>query len=318
MIQTAKKILAHAIKLTKGEAGLLIYDKTTCDIAEAFRTAASELDLSLTMRKIELTGRHGLDPDAETVEMIRNHNVIICPTYYSLTHCAALTEARARGARGATLPGITNSLFMHSFADAAQILRDGTTASNAITGHHEIEVTTDAGTAVTFTVGRSRVEFDTGVLSEPGQIGNIPFGEAYTSPDLGTMEGIIAVDGSIGSFDDWTPENATACDCIIHMKKGRAVRFSGTRAKALEKALEAAGDSAFNAAEFGIGTNAEMKISGNLLGDEKLKGSIHIAFGNNKSFGGENLSTVHIDVSILAPTVKIDGKTVIFKGFWIF
>ena len=173
MIQTAKKILAHAIKLTKGEAGLLIYDKTTCDIAEAFRTAASELDLSLTMRKIELTGRHGLDPDAETVEMIRNHNVIICPTYYSLTHCAALTEARARGARGATLPGITNSLFMHSFADAAQILRDGTTASNAITGHHEIEVTTDAGTAVTFTVGRSRVEFDTGVLSEPGQIGNI-------------------------------------------------------------------------------------------------------------------------------------------------
>ena len=76
------------------------------------------------------------------------------------------------------------------------------------------------------------------------------------------------------------------------MKKGRAVRFSGTRAKALEKALEAAGDSAFNAAEFGIGTNAEMKISGNLLGDEKLKGSIHIAFGNNKSFGGENLSTV--------------------------
>lgn len=315
MIQTAKTILADMIELKENENALLIYDKTTENIASAFESAAKENNFNLVLRKIELTERHGADPDPETVAMIPSFNAVICPTFYSLTHCAALTDARARGIRGATLPGITDELFMYAKADSEQLTRDGEMISEVIKGHHEVTVVTDSGTAIRFEIGKSPVHFDTGKLNTAGHIGNIPCGEVFTSPDLGTMTGLIVIDGSIGSFEDWTVDSEP---CYVHMKNGRAVMFSGDRGKAFEKVLEPAGESAFVACEFGIGTSSSMRLTGNLLGDEKLKGTIHIAFGNNKSFGGENLSTVHIDVMILNPTVTIDGRVVMYKGFWRF
>lgn len=39
-------------------------------------------------------------------------------------------------------------------------------------------------------------------------------------------------------------------------------------------------------AEFGIGTNYKAKLVGLILEDEKVFGTIHIAFGNNLSMGG--------------------------------
>jgi leucyl aminopeptidase (aminopeptidase T) len=78
--------------------------------------------------------------------------------------------------------------------------------------------------------------------------------------------------------------------------------------------LDAGGASGRVLAELGIGTNPAATLSGNILEDEKVIGTAHVAFGTNISFGGANASTVHIDGMLLEPTVELDGRSLVSDG----
>jgi aminopeptidase len=70
-----------------------------------------------------------------------------------------------------------------------------------------------------------------------------------------------------------------------------------------------------NLAELGIGFNPSIrKAIGYVLTDEKVIGTVHLAFGANNTFGGTSESTMHWDF-VTAPGVnidveRVDGKTV--------
>lgn len=55
-------------------------------------------------------------------------------------------------------------------------------------------------------------------------------------------------------------------------------------------------------------------LSGNPLEDEKALGTVHIAIGDNKSFGGKVEASVHLDGIMKNPILVIDGRTVIKNG----
>ena len=61
-------------------------------------------------------------------------------------------------------------------------------------------------------------------------------------------------------------------------------------------------------AELGIGFNPKIKKAiGYVLTDEKVSGTVHLAFGHNKSFGGRSDSVMHWDF-VSAPGVNVDVK----------
>jgi len=61
----------------------------------------------------------------------------------------------------------------------------------------------------------------------------------------------------------------------------------------------------YNVAELGIGCNPEItRAIGYILTDEKIIGSVHLAFGFNKSFGGTSASQMHWDF-VTAPKANI-------------
>jgi len=61
----------------------------------------------------------------------------------------------------------------------------------------------------------------------------------------------------------------------------------------------------YNVAELGIGCNPVItKAIGYILTDEKINGSVHVAFGSNKSFGGTSASQLHWDF-VTAPKANI-------------
>ncbi|MDQ3940934.1 MAG: aminopeptidase, partial [Actinomycetota bacterium] len=62
------------------------------------------------------------------------------------------------------------------------------------------------------------------------------------------------------------------------------------------------------------GTNDAARLVGNTLEDEKILGTIHIAFGDNHSFGGVIRVSSHHDGIVLSPTVEIDGRVLMTKG----
>jgi leucyl aminopeptidase (aminopeptidase T) len=99
----------------------------------------------------------------------------------------------------------------------------------------------------------------------------------------------------------------------LRIENGLLVAAEGDAGAAL---LELLGETTAsrNLAEFGIGTNDKARITGVILEDEKKVGTIHIAFGDNSTFGGTVQAGVHIDTVINAPQVTVGSAQILTGG----
>ena len=100
----------------------------------------------------------------------------------------------------------------------------------------------------------------------------------------------------------------------VTLAGGRATEAEGEAAKWLLDTLDAGGPTGRLIAELGIGTNPRAALTGNILEDEKAVGTAHLTFGTSASFGGANLSNVHIDGVVVRPTIELDGRPLIRVG----
>jgi leucyl aminopeptidase (aminopeptidase T) len=78
--------------------------------------------------------------------------------------------------------------------------------------------------------------------------------------------------------------------------------------------LTAHGEDGTNVAELGIGTNEKATVTGNILEDEKILGTAHVAFGASAAIGGTVQVPVHLDVVVIKPTVELDGEPIVRDG----
>jgi len=101
----------------------------------------------------------------------------------------------------------------------------------------------------------------------------------------------------------------------ILVKDGFATDITGgAEAKRLVELLEPHGKDGRNVAEFGVGTNDKAILTGLILEDEKVMGTIHIAFGDNKSMGGTVRVASHLDGLVKKPTVWFDDRKMMEGG----
>jgi leucyl aminopeptidase (aminopeptidase T) len=152
---------------------------------------------------------------------------------------------------------------------------------------------------------------DIGLIHKPGDFGNLPAGEAALAPVEGSTSGTLVIDNMV----DTAMGLSITQPLKVAVKDGRARSFVGPDAAKLKSILEAADKNAYNIAELGIGTNPKARLIGNLLEDEKVLGTVHIAVGDNTSFtGGHTRSNIHLDGILLQPTVKIDKRLLMQNG----
>ena len=78
--------------------------------------------------------------------------------------------------------------------------------------------------------------------------------------------------------------------------------------------LATAGHDGTNVAELGIGTNEKAILSGEILEDEKLLGTVHVAFGASAAIGGTVQVPVHLDCLVMKPDVAVDDEPVVRDG----
>lgn len=162
------------------------------------------------------------------------------------------------------------------------------------------------GLSLSFSIeGRDGV-LSTGLYLNPGESGNLPSGEAYIAPMEGTAAGQIKVDGSIAGI------GALNSPMVLTVEQGRLISAEGESGDRLLDML-GAGDGRL-LGEFGIGTNNKARITGVVLEDEKVYGTIHVAFGSNNTFGGVVAAGVHIDAVVMKPDVYIDDKLIMRAG----
>ena len=101
----------------------------------------------------------------------------------------------------------------------------------------------------------------------------------------------------------------------VVIRDGKLQKIEGDKDGKLEVLL--ANERNATVGELGIGTNEAAILNGIILEDEKVYGTVHIAFGTNTSFGGVNKADCHMDGIILEPTLYFDDKLIIDKGKFV-
>ncbi|GAB1349756.1 aminopeptidase [Ignavibacteriales bacterium] len=260
------------------------------------------------MQPLEVNGQ---EPPSAIAELMRQFDVVLCPTLRSLTHTQARRDASATGARVATFPGITKDVMIRGLnADYKRIAERSLNLKAVLDKGKHVRVTSAKGTDISFSIEGRDAYASKGLFHAKGESGNLPTGETFLAPLEGTAEGVFIVDGSfagVGLMKDH--------DITLTVKSGFVTSVEGDEnAKQLSEILAKVGGDAYNIAEFGIGTNDSAQLSGLILEDEKVMGTIHIAVGDNMGFGGKVKVPLHLDGVVKDPDVYLDGELIMRQG----
>lgn len=312
LLEASKTILQSIMGAKKGEKVLIIVDETTEEIGQALWEAGISLSTEALLVKMKEREYHADEPPQPIAEAMLNSDVIIVPTAKSLSHTNARREATKRGARIATMPGMTKEIVCRSISPNVDEIKERTEKIVAVLSEADnVRITTEKGMDLTLSIKGRRGIPDPGVYREKGTFGNLPAGEGFAAPVEGTANGTIICDGSIGGIGTLKE------DMIVTVKNGFMTEIVGDDiATKFKEAIKPHGKNGNNIAELGVGTNNLITLSGNTIEDEKVMGTVHIGVGANKAFGGEIDLPFHTDMVIQKPTLEIDGKIIIEKGNW--
>jgi len=307
-VEISKRLLIDCLGAKPGEKFLVLTDEHKEELAEYLLKAGQELGLISMLLKITSLKRSGEEPPEAAAEAMKNSDIVVCITQHSLTHTRARKNAAACGARIATMPGITKDMFLRGAitADYTQVEELTKKVAEILTEGSTVIIEKDDYRLEMGIQGRKGIE-STGRYLEKGESGNLPSGEAYIAPVEGSAYGEILVDGSIVGI------GRLKSPILLKIEKGLLKEALGEGAEEWLKILGSS-EAARNVAEFGIGTNSNAMLSGNILEDEKILGTIHVAFGSNDTFGGKVRAGIHLDAVVLSPTVYVDGKLILDKG----
>lgn len=266
--------------------------------------ALREADLLGTLIAKEISDEETKRAEA-VVKKCRNRSMgaVIALSNYSTSHTRFRDFlTRLCGVRYASMPLFDVSMFEGSMDVDWKALEKRTNAVAKMVNKAEgIDIKTPNGTYLSFSKKGRKALPDTGILTRPGSFGNLPAGEVFLAPLEGTASGRLVL--------QWAPTRELASPITLTVKNGSVIKVEGREpfAESLKAKLGERKENA-NIAELGIGTNEEAKRPDNILESEKILGTIHIALGDNSSFGGVVKAPFHQDFVFFKPTVVLIDK----------
>jgi leucyl aminopeptidase (aminopeptidase T) len=215
---------------------------------------------------------------------------------------------RCRLAFGAN---IDDGVLQHEMAaDYAAIEERCGRFAAALAGKRRIRVSAPSGTELELRVDGREWKIDDGRI-RPGAWANLPAGEVFIAPLEDSANGVMVVDGALPAIGE--PGRVDE-PVRVEFRAGRVVDVRGGRhADAFRELIRQ--PNADVIAELGIGANERARMQGNVMTDEKVLGSAHVAVGYNLgAYGGANDSPVHCDCCFDGASIEADGELVIERG----
>jgi aminopeptidase len=303
-------IIERCLAVRPGEDVVVVADRGTRRIGEALRDAAAAAQAEAVLTIMEPREIDGNEPPRPVAGALAECDVFIAPTTRSLSHTTARKRASDAGARGATMPGVTEEMLARTMSiDFDKMAVRSRAVAALLTEADTARVTCPRGTDFTLDLAGRQGLPDDGELTARGAFGNLPCGEGFIAPCAGA--GTIVVAGtiaSLGAVDE--PVRLTGED-------GRLVGADGGLGPRFMALLEGAGERGTNLAELGIGTNDRAALTGKVLEDEKILGTVHVAFGASAGIGGNVSVPIHLDVVVLEPTLEIGSERVLDAGSFV-
>ena len=307
--RAVETVVGPCLGVRESDDVVIVVDRTTERLGAALRDAAARLGAEPVVTVMEPREVDGQEPPAAVAAALQAADVFIAPTRRSLSHTRARKAASDGGARGATLPGVTEDMLARLMAcDFAAMAERSRLVAEVLTAAAEARVTCPLGSDMTFDLtGRDAIA-DDGDLSVPGAFGNLPCGEGFISPLTGSGTIVVATLASLGL----PPEPVR-----ITVRDGRLSGASGEWGERWTALLDAAGEQGRNLAELGAGTNERATLTGNVLEDEKMLGTVHVAFGASAGIGGTVSVPVHLDCLVQDATLDAGGTRVLDRGRFV-
>lgn len=305
--KAVKAVVRDCLGVRPNEEVLIVCNPATLVLGEAMRAEAESVGAASVLAVMTERDSHAGEPPQTIAEAMVAADVLLAPTVQSLSHTAARKRASESGTRTATLPGATEEMLARVMSDDMDNLRRrGGEVAAILDRGTEARITCDHGSDLTLGLeGRTAIP-DAGELTDEGAFGNLPCGEGFIAP--ATAEGVLIVDGSIAGV------GLVSEPVKLTIRDGHLVEASGPDGAALMELLTAHGPDGTNVAELGIGTNEKAILTGNILEDEKIFGTAHVAFGASAAIGGLIQVPVHLDVVSLRPEVTVDGTPIVLEG----
>ena len=318
MEKSARTVIDICMDLRRGENILIVCDPTTTEIGQALHDAASIRSDRVLLIVMPKGRHHGEEPPAPVANLMRQQQVVIAPTRYSLTHTRAVRQAIKDGSRVATMPGMTVEMFTEGGMTADfNIIKKNIGEMNAqLRRKRIVNVKSETGTNVTFEVNWREWKLDdNGICNRPRMVTNLPAGKIFTLPREGTMNGTIVIDGSWDS-------NLVDEPVVLQIENGLVVDVKGgtaaaqirqTFGEAAKRLKSKDQENVWTIAEFGFGMNPNARLAGNVLEDEKRLGTAYFSIGDNTTLGGSAAVGIQISGVLESPSVWLD-ETVLFEN----
>jgi leucyl aminopeptidase (aminopeptidase T) len=311
LMDAASTVMKQCMAIKPDERILIVSNIETTDIAQALFSAGLKIATDCRWLVYPTGKINGEEPPEWVAEALKNVDVVVAPTLKSISHTRARRDAcKHYQTRIATLPGITKESFIRGLsADYDEIANISARVYDALASHKVAKITSPSGTDLTVELGNMPVQ-SIGKIITPGSFSNLPDGESELAPKNANGKLVVDRCGNTITEPAWI---SIKDGHIVDIEKSESgIRFS----QMIENSEKQDGNAnARFIAEFAIGTNPNARITGNLLEDEKVLGTCHIAFGDNTSYpGGTNESVLHIDTIVISPTITLDDKTIMENG----
>ncbi len=305
--RAVRAVVRDCLGVSDGEELLVICNPATRELGEMLRAEGQDAGADATLAVMAERATHAGEPPGTLAAAMAAADVVLAPTVQSLSHTAARKAASEAGARIATLPGVTEEMLARVMsADMAELRRRGDAVAKILDDGAEAHITCEGGSDLRLSLeGRTAIP-DAGDLTARGAFGNLPCGEGFIPPL--DAEGALSIDGSIAGV------GKVGDAVLLTVSGGNLVGATGPDGEELLRLLAAGGEKGANIAELGIGTNEKAILTGNILEDEKILGTAHVAFGASAAIGGNVQVPVHLDCVALRPTVMVDGEPLVDAG----
>lgn len=302
-------VVRRCLAVQPGEEVLVITDAGKRSLGEALRDAAAATGGDAVLAVMDERATDGTEPPATLAAALAACDVFICPTSRSLSHTTARKRASEAGARGATMPGVTEDMLARVMAvDFETMAARSRAVAAAISKASSARITCPRGTDLTLDLSGREGIADDGDLTARGAFGNLPCGEGFVSPIGGEGTAVVQSLAPLGLSD----EPAT-----LTLSGGRLTGAEGGLGPEYLARLTAHGEKGVNLAELGVGTNDRAILTGNVLEDEKILGTVHIAFGASAGIGGTISVPIHLDSVIVDASLEVGGVAVLDAGRFV-
>ena len=302
-------VVGRCVAIRPGENVLVVADPARADVGRALHEGAVRAGGDSVFVLLPPRPERGTEPPPTVAAAFGACEVFLAPCLPSLSHTKARNAATERGARGATLPGVETEMFARLMgADFDLMVARSARVAELLSAADEARFTCPRGSDMRFDLrGRSGIA-DDGDLTAAGAFGNLPCGEGFISPAGGSGSFVATTVGHFGHADH---------EVRLTVEDGRLTGAEGELGRTLLEHLDRHGEDGRHLAELGVGTNDRARLGGNLLEDEKVLGTVHVAFGASAAIGGTVNVPVHEDSVVVDPTLAIGDTTVVDAGRFV-